>query len=52
MDIFLNGVGLAVQVGNHQLEFRGLRRTIQLQNSFELGDLLFRVAGLNKEVAV
>lgn len=52
MDIFLNGVGLAVQVGNHQLEFRGLRRTIQLQNSFELGDLLFRVAGLHKETAV
>jgi hydroxymethylpyrimidine pyrophosphatase-like HAD family hydrolase len=44
MDIFLNGVGLAVQVGNRTLDFRGLRRTVQVQNSFELGDLLFRAA--------
>lgn len=51
MDIFLNGVGLAVQVGNHTLDFRGLHRTIQVQNSFELGNLLFRVAGLQREVA-
>lgn len=51
MDIFLNGVGLAVQVGNHQIEFRGLHRTVQVQNSFELGNLLFRVAGLQREVA-
>lgn len=51
MDIFLNGVGLAVQVGNQTLDFRGLKRTIQLQNSFELGDLLFRAAGLHKEAA-
>ena len=49
MDIFLNGVGLAVQVGNHQLDFRGLRRTVQVPNSFELGNLLFRAAGLQGE---
>lgn len=51
MDIFLNGVGLAVQVGSQTLDFRGLHGTIQLQNSFELGDLLFRAARLHKESA-
>lgn len=51
MDIFLNGVGLAVQVGSQTLDFRGLRGTIRLQNSFELGDLLFRAARLHKESA-
>lgn len=52
MDGFLNGVGLAVQVGNRQLDFRGLRRTIRVQNSFELGDLLFRAAGLHQKLHV
>jgi hydroxymethylpyrimidine pyrophosphatase-like HAD family hydrolase len=52
MDGFLNGVGLAVQVGNQTLGFHGLRNTIQLQNSSELGDLLFRVAGLHQELPV
>ena len=52
MDIFLNGVGLAVQVGSQTLDFRGLRRTVQVPNSFELGDLLFRAAGLNKDLKV
>ena len=52
MDNFLNGVGLAVQVGNRTLGYNGLRNTIQIQNSFELGDLLFRVAGLQKELTV
>jgi hydroxymethylpyrimidine pyrophosphatase-like HAD family hydrolase len=51
MDVFLNGVGLAVQVGPHELPFRGLRYTVKLENSFELGDLLFRAAGLQKEIA-
>ncbi len=49
MDGFLNGVGLAVQVGNFNLEFRGLHSTIKLGNSFELGDLLFRAAELQRE---
>jgi hydroxymethylpyrimidine pyrophosphatase-like HAD family hydrolase len=48
MDIFLNGVGLAVQVGNRELEFRGLKRTIRVENSFELGNLLFRAANLQE----
>ena len=46
MDVFLNGVGLSVQVGPQELPFRGSHNTIKLQNSFELGDLLFHLAGL------
>jgi hydroxymethylpyrimidine pyrophosphatase-like HAD family hydrolase len=45
MDVFLNGVGLSVQVGPQELPFRGSHNTIKLQNSFELGDLLFHLAG-------
>jgi hydroxymethylpyrimidine pyrophosphatase-like HAD family hydrolase len=52
MDIFLNGVGLAVQVGRRELPFRGLRQTIQVGNSFELGDLLFSLANLEEKSAV
>jgi len=48
MDGFLSGVGLAVHVGRLDLEFKGLRDTIRLKNSFELGDLLFRVAELQR----
>ena len=46
MDAFLNGVGLSVHVGPQELPFRGSHNTIRLQNSFELGDLLFHLAGL------
>ncbi len=46
MDVFLNGVGLSVHVGPQELPFRGSHNTIKLQNSFELGDLLFHLAGL------
>jgi hydroxymethylpyrimidine pyrophosphatase-like HAD family hydrolase len=49
MDIFLNGVGLSVHVGPQELPFRGSHNTIKLQNSFELGDLLFHLAGLFQE---
>lgn len=52
MDIFLNGVGLAVHVGGMNLDFRGLHSTIKVNNSFQLGDLLFRVADLQREFAV
>lgn len=44
MDKFLDGVGLAVHVGPHELEFRGSFDTVRVANSFELGDLLFYVA--------
>jgi hydroxymethylpyrimidine pyrophosphatase-like HAD family hydrolase len=46
MDIFLDAVGLSVQVGRHELPFRGYHNTIKVQDSFELGDLLFYIAGL------
>ena len=45
MDVFLNGVGLSVHVGPQQLPFRGSHNSIKLQNSFELGDLLFHMVG-------
>ena len=46
MDVFLNGVGLSVHVGPQRLPFRGSHNTITLHDSFELGDLLFHLAGL------
>lgn len=52
MDNFLSGAGLAVQVGGRDLEFRGIHSTVNLANSFELGDFLFRLAELQKEKAI
>lgn len=46
LDNFLNGVGLALLVGNNDLKFHGLVDTIKLRDSLELGDLLFRAADL------
>jgi hydroxymethylpyrimidine pyrophosphatase-like HAD family hydrolase len=46
LDSFLDGVGLALIVGNNDLKFRGLVDTIRLRNSGELGSLLFRAAEL------
>lgn len=51
MDIFLNGVGLSVQVGARELGFRGTRQTIRVGNSFELGDVLFELAKLEQKGA-
>ena len=48
MDSFLAGVGLAVQVGNRELEFHGRRGTLRVADSFELGDLLFQLAGMQE----
>jgi hydroxymethylpyrimidine pyrophosphatase-like HAD family hydrolase len=48
MDVFLNGVGMAVHVGSKDLEFRGQLNTIRVTNSFELGDVLFRLAGIQE----
>jgi hydroxymethylpyrimidine pyrophosphatase-like HAD family hydrolase len=47
MDKFLSGVGLAVLVGQN-VSHRGLVDTIRLSNSFELGELLFRFAELQR----
>lgn len=49
MDIFLNGVGFAVHVGGFDLEFKGKQYTVKLNNSFELGDFLFRLAELQRQ---
>jgi hypothetical protein len=46
LDNFLDGVGLALQVGNNDLRFHGLVDTIKLKDSLELGVLLFRAAEL------
>jgi hydroxymethylpyrimidine pyrophosphatase-like HAD family hydrolase len=46
LDSFLAGVGLAILVGNNHLAFNGLIDTIKLNNSLELGSLLFRAAEL------
>ncbi|HKP70864.1 MAG TPA: HAD hydrolase family protein [Pyrinomonadaceae bacterium] len=48
MDVFLNGVGLAVHVGPMNIDFRGLMNTIRVADSFELGDVLFRLAGIQE----
>src|SRR4051794_23944004 len=39
MDSFLKGVGLAVVVGGMDLAFQGVRGTLRLKDSFELGEL-------------
>lgn len=52
MDVFLSGVGLAVHVGNPNLEFLGLQQTIKVKSIFELGDLLFRLADLQQEIVL
>lgn len=46
LDNFLDGVGLALVVGNNDLKFRGVVDTIKLKDSLELGVLLFRAAEL------
>lgn len=46
LDNFLDGVGLALIVGNNELKFRGQVETIRLTNSHELGGFLFRAAEL------
>ncbi|HET8781319.1 MAG TPA: hypothetical protein VFM63_02790 [Pyrinomonadaceae bacterium] len=46
LDSFLDGVGLALIVGNNELKFRGVVDTMRLRDSNELGSLLFRAAEL------
>lgn len=43
-DRFLEGVGLAVIVGHRKLPYQGLKDTIRLKDSFELGEMLFDLA--------
>jgi hypothetical protein len=46
LDTFLQGVGLAVIVGNADLDFKGRYSTVRIVNSLELGELLFTVADM------
>lgn len=48
LDSFPGGVGLAVLVGNGDLEFKGLAQTIKLSDAFQFGALLFRLAELQR----
>jgi hydroxymethylpyrimidine pyrophosphatase-like HAD family hydrolase len=51
MDKFLNGVGLAVQVGsNPNFPFRGLTDTVRINTAFEFGDFLFRLADFQRAI--
>lgn len=50
LDRFLSGVGLAIHVGNIDLEFKGLFQTIKLKTAFEFGDLLFRLAEMQRGI--
>ncbi len=50
MDTFLSGCGLAVHVGALDLELKGLLGTLRIGTSHDLGDLLFRLADLQKSM--
>jgi hydroxymethylpyrimidine pyrophosphatase-like HAD family hydrolase len=51
MDKFLEGVGLAVQVGdNPRFPFRGLTDTVRINTAFEFGDFLFRLADFQRAI--
>lgn len=51
MDLFLKGAGLSVLVGNNNLSYRGIKETLMIKNSFELGELFFKVSQILKEMA-
>lgn len=50
MDDFLAGVGLAVIVGNMQLEYRGLLHTVRIRDSLALGKLLYAIGEFGAKV--
>jgi hydroxymethylpyrimidine pyrophosphatase-like HAD family hydrolase len=50
MDTFLKGVAQAVHVGNPFLEYQGTLPPIKLQGSAALGDLLFTLSALQKNL--
>jgi hydroxymethylpyrimidine pyrophosphatase-like HAD family hydrolase len=50
LDRFLAGVGLSIHVGNANLEFKGTFQTIKISNSFALGELLFRLAAMQRDI--
>ncbi|MFN4140959.1 HAD family phosphatase [Aestuariivirga sp.] len=50
MDTFLSGIGLAITVGAGELGFEGKHGSLRVASSSELGDLLFRLAELDREM--
>ena len=50
MDSFLTAVGLAVHVGNPYLSLKGISAPIKLKSSSELGELLFELANMQRNV--
>jgi hypothetical protein len=49
MDAFLDGVGLALQVGPNELAFRGRMDTLRLGSPLELGYALFELAKMEPQ---
>lgn len=53
MDTFMSGVGLAVQVGNNpRFQYKGLSQTIKVESIFDFGDLLLRLAEMQRGLSV
>lgn len=50
MDTFLSGIGLAITVGAGELGFNGVHGNLRVGSSSELGELLFRLAELDREM--
>lgn len=50
LDSFLAGVGLSVHVGPIPLDFKGSFGTVRIADSSVLGELLFRLAALHREL--
>jgi hydroxymethylpyrimidine pyrophosphatase-like HAD family hydrolase len=50
MDTFLKGVGMAIHVGRNILPYHGQYSTIHVPGSSELGELLFELAAMQKQV--
>lgn len=50
MDTFLSAVGLAVHVGNPFLTYEGLLPSIRIKGSSDLGDLLFQLAAMQRNL--
>lgn len=48
MDTFLKAVGLAIHVGNPNLTYKGVMPALKINNSSEFGELLFRLAGMQR----
>ena len=50
MDNFLKGVGMAIHVNNPFLKYEGILPSIKVNNSTELGELLFTLAAMQRNI--